>query len=241
MRTVAIVPAAGAGRRLGLKTKKPFVLLNGKPLVAHAIAALESSGLIDGIVVAVERAKIGRFRRLAVKYGFRKITGIVAGGRTRTESVRNCLKQIGGSFDMVLIHDGARPFPGKRLIERSIRAAAKFGGCVVAIPESDTVKLADDRMFSRATLDRSRLWRAQTPQAFRRSLIETAYKKAPAGAATDDAALVERLKYNKVRIIEGSHRNIKITTREDLELAAAIARGLSFRVMTGRERARPCA
>ncbi len=219
-KTVAIVPAAGCGRRLGLKIKKPFVLLHGKPLAAYALKTLNSSDAIDAIIIASERSAVARFYDLVRKYRLNKVTDVVIGGRTRFESVRNCLKAVKGRFSIVLIHDAARPFLDKRLIDESIRAAARYGASVVAMPESDTVKLADGCGFIVRTLDRTKVYRAETPQAFRYDIIRKAYRsKRP--DATDDSSLVELLG-RKARIVNGTSRNIKITTKEDLRLAEVL-------------------
>jgi len=223
-RVVAIVPAAGSGRRLGLKTKKPFVRLGGKPLVWYALNALNRSASVDAIVVAAEPSSVGRFKRLAARYGFRKVAAVIEGGKERADSVRNCLAAIGPGFDIVLIHDGARPLVDGRMIADSVRLAVKYGGCVVAVPEIDTVKLAGRDLVVDRTLERSRIFRAQTPQAFRRALLERAYRAMGVRRArgmTDDAGLVEKVG-GRVKILEGSYRNIKVTTKEDLELAEVL-------------------
>jgi 2-C-methyl-D-erythritol 4-phosphate cytidylyltransferase len=222
MKTIAIVPAAGCGKRLGSRIKKPFVSLGGKPLVTYALRALDSCEYIDAIIVAAEKSCLGRFRRLIKKFGFKKIIAVVPGGETRSISVKNCLKRIPAPYDTVLIHDGARPFVGNGDIMGSIRLARRFGACVVGRPERDTVKLADKcGLFISKTLDRRRVFRAETPQAFRREVIEKAYASGGAGSATDDSSLAERLGI-KVRILIGSSGNIKITTKEDLKLAEAL-------------------
>lgn len=222
MRTVAIVPAAGSGKRLGSKEKKPFVSLNGKPLIAYALKVLNSSKHIDGIIVATEAGSIGRLKDIIKKYGFKKVIGVVKGGKTRFGSVRNCFEAIASPCDIVLIHDGARPFPEERIIRDSIVLAKKFGACVTALPSTDTIKLSDDNNFIEKTLDRKKLWKAQTPQAFKYSML----KKAMAGVrdygdTTDDACIFERAG-KRVKILKGSEKNIKITTKEDLIFAEAL-------------------
>ncbi|MBN2453159.1 MAG: 2-C-methyl-D-erythritol 4-phosphate cytidylyltransferase [Candidatus Omnitrophica bacterium] len=219
-RTIAIVPAAGSGRRLSLKRKKPFVLLRGMPIVIRTLKALEACGIIEAIVVASEPSCMKRLFTLVRRYRLKKVLDIVAGGRTRFESVRNCLGCVDPSFDIVVIHDGARPFVEKNIIEESIKLAAKFGGCISAVAENDTVKLAGRDLFVERTLDRGRLYRAQTPQVFRRDIIKEAYERASGTGITDDAGLVEGLG-KKVKILAGSYRNIKITTKEDLKSAEA--------------------
>lgn len=215
---VAIVPAAGSGRRLGLKTKKPFVMLAGKPLIWYALKALERSASVDAIIVAAEKSCVGRCRRLVQRFGLKKVIAVIEGGKERVDSVRNCLEKAGARFDIVLIHDGARPFVSDELIRESVRLARKHGGCIVAMAESDTVKLAGKDLVIKGTLDRSRVFRAQTPQVFKRSLIEKAYAARKKRDVTDDASLVESIG-GRVKILPGACRNIKITTREDLRLA----------------------
>ncbi|MDD5136415.1 MAG: 2-C-methyl-D-erythritol 4-phosphate cytidylyltransferase [Candidatus Omnitrophica bacterium] len=222
-RVVAIVPAAGTGRRLGAGRKKPFVLLGGKPLVSYALRALDASNDIDGIIVACESSSIGRIRSIAKRYRIYKLIDVVAGGATRFESVRNCMSSLVGSFDVALIHDAARPFIDGAMIKRSVRAAWKFGACIAAVPESDTVKAANGALFIERTLDREKIFRAQTPQAFRYSLIRKAYLGRRSIGATDDASLVERDR--PVKIVEGSYKNLKVTTKEDLKIAEAFLCG----------------
>ena len=225
MKTVAIVAGAGFGKRLGLKVKKPFIILEGKPLIMYCVHVLDTSPLIDGIIVALERSCVSRFKRLVKKYGLKKVKDIVIGGRTRFESVCNCLERVNDSYDVVLIHDAARPFINHTLVQKSIAAAKQYGGCVVAVPENDTVKLADGDLFVERTLDRSHIWRAQTPQVFMRSVIIDACRKMIPGRVhvTDDSSLVERAG-NKVRIVSGFYNNIKITTREDLAWAKELVK-----------------
>ena len=219
MRTIAIIAAAGYGKRLGTKARKPFVLLGGRPLVSYALKALDECGAVSGIIVASERSCIKRVKNIAGRYRIRKLIDVIAGGKTRFESVRNCVKRIDPSFDIVLIHDAARPFIDKRTIKKAIGAAAKFGACIVAVQESDTVKLAGKGLFIKKTLSRDKIFRAQTPQAFRYSIAKKAYSAAGSGV-TDDASLAEAMGC-RVKIVKGSYKNLKITTREDLKIAEA--------------------
>ena len=219
-RVIALVPSAGYGKRLGVGRKKPFVLLGGRPLVTYALQALDTCKVIDGIIVAAERSCVKKIENIARRFGIRKLIDVVVGGKTRFESVRNCMKKVGPLFDIVLIHDAARPFIDNETIERSIKMAARFGACVVAVPENDTVKLVDSRLFIKRTLDRNRIFRAQTPQAFKYGLIKKAYSAANRDI-TDDASLIESMG-RRVKILEGSYRNLKITTKEDLKIAEAL-------------------
>jgi 2-C-methyl-D-erythritol 4-phosphate cytidylyltransferase len=215
-RVVAIVPSAGAGKRLGLSTKKPFVNLGGRPLVTYALKTLNGSRSINSIIIASEK-----FKRLVRRFRLKKVARIVIGGKTRMESVKKCLATIGDDFGIVLIHDGARPFIEKSVIEGSIRLCRRFGGCIVALPENDTVKLVSDNFFIKKTLDRNRVFRAQTPQVFRIDLLKKAYTEARKTGYTDDASLVEALG-GRIKVLAGTRRNIKITTKEDLKFAEVL-------------------
>ncbi len=219
-RVVAVVPAAGRGKRLGAGTKKPFVLLGGKPLVSYALKALDDCKTIDAIIVATERSCVSRMNDVARRFKISKLMDIIVGGKTRFESVRNCIDRIGPAFDIILVHDAARPFVDKKIVERAILAAAKFGASVAAIPESDTIKLAGRNQFIKKTLDREAIFRAQTPQAFRYNVIKKAYSANVIGNITDDASLAEDVV--RVKIVEGSYKNLKITTKEDLNIAEAL-------------------
>ena len=223
MKTVAIVAGAGSGKRLGCPAKKPFVDLKGRPLIIYSLKTLDSSPSIDGIVVAVERSCLKRFSGLIKRYHIRKVKFIVSGGRTRYESIRNCLSKVDASYGIVLVHDAARPLVDEGLIRGSISTAKRFGGCIAAVPVKDTVKTAGKDLFITKTIERSKVWAAETPQTFRRALIMKAYRNAPRDHSkiTDDSYLIERLGA-KVKILMGSYRNIKVTTKEDLALAGML-------------------
>jgi 2-C-methyl-D-erythritol 4-phosphate cytidylyltransferase len=220
-RAVAIVPAAGYGSRMALKAKKPFILLKGRPIIAHTLGALEKCAAVDEIVIASESSCVGKFKALVKRYRFNKVSDIIVGGKTRFESVKNCLAKIGPSFDIVIVHDGARPFVDAAAVSGSVRLARKFGACIVAAPLTDTVKVVDKRLLIKKTLDRSRIFRAETPQVFKYEIIKKAYATRGKAGITDDSGLVERLRV-PVRILVGAHNNMKITTKEDLKLAEAL-------------------
>ncbi len=222
LKVAAIVPAAGSGKRLAANDKKPFVLLAGRPLITYALKALDSSNYIDQIYVAADPDSIGRIKDIISKYDIRKVVKVVAGASSRAGSVKNCFDLIDPPCDIVLIHDGARPFPGDSDIMNSVLLACKFGGCITAIPVTDTIKLAGKGFFVKKTIDRDSLWRAQTPQAFRYGI----FKKALSGLrnisnVTDDASVLERLG-GKIKILKGSPRNVKVTTKEDLKIAEVL-------------------
>ncbi|MDA8065797.1 MAG: 2-C-methyl-D-erythritol 4-phosphate cytidylyltransferase [Thermaerobacter sp.] len=213
-----IVPAAGSGRRMGRPEGKLALDLGGKPVLLHTLEALQRSPRVDEIVLVVRPEEEAGWRsRLAQLPGQRKVRRVVAGGERRQDSVARGLAVLDPRSSVVVVHDGARPLVSRELLHRTIEAAAEHGAAVAAMPVTDTVKEVSGEWVQR-TLDRSRLWAAQTPQAFRTEVLREAYAAAEEGEATDDAALVERLG-QRVRVVRGEGENLKLTTRRDLELA----------------------
>jgi 2-C-methyl-D-erythritol 4-phosphate cytidylyltransferase len=228
MRVTCIVAAAGKGKRLDPKTPKLFMPLGGKPVLARTLQALEGCRSIDRVVAVVPPDRVGAVRRLGKKYSFKKISDVVPGGRRRFDSVKKGLAKAKDA-DIILVHDGARPFIEGNFVRKVLLAASKYGAAVLATPLKQTLKLAGEGLFVAGTPARRFLWEAQTPQAFKRGVIERAYGLAESGErraygdVTDDSMLVERLGH-KVKIVRGSDRNIKITTREDLALARILVK-----------------
>lgn len=218
----AVVAAGGAGRRLKSRHHKPFVPLAGRPLVSWTLKALEQVPAIGGIVLVVHRQDLGSAKRLLRRFRVSKVLAVVPGGATRSESVSRGLAALPKEFRWVLIHDGARPLVSPSVVEETLRTALRFKAATAAVPVVPTVKEGRGRWVKR-TLNRNHLWAVQTPQAFRRDLLEKAHLagRARRMQATDDAALVETLGV-RVRIVPGSHRNIKVTTPEDLVIAEAL-------------------
>jgi len=222
LKVTAIVPSAGRGKRFESKIKKPLANLNKRPLLSYALNTLQSSLLIRDIVLVVDKSLLKSARRLVKRYNFTKVKHIIEGGRTRTESVRRGLRCVDKDTSLVLIHDGARPFASKGVIKRTIAAALKFGASLSAIPVTSTIKVSGKSSFVKYTPRRKNLWEAQTPQVFRRNLIEDAYKRIKRNKLfTDDAALIENIG-KKVKIVKGDYSNIKITTIEDIKIAEAL-------------------
>lgn len=221
MNVVAVVPASGKGLRMGKKLPKPYILLKGKPILIHTLKVLNASSLIDSIVVVANKSFIKKTKTLIKKYRLNKVKDVVCGGKRRSESVRNGLCAVGNNASIVLIHDGVRPFLRADLIKKSILTAKRFGACVCAVPVKPTIKQVYKDGFIKKTLNRQHIWGIQTPQVFKNSIIQKAYKKFRNIDATDDSMLVERLG-RKVKLVMGSYRNIKITTPEDLIIAEAI-------------------
>jgi 2-C-methyl-D-erythritol 4-phosphate cytidylyltransferase len=220
MNVTAIIPAAGKGVRMGGAVQKPFYPLKGRPLLAYTLDVFEACHTVDHIVLVVSEEMVNRCASEIVDaFGYKKVYKVVRGGEHRQDSVHNGLRAAGNGCDIVVIHDGARPFVSAEVIAHSIELCQEHQAVIAAIAPKNTIKRGEDG-FIIATLDRSKLWTAQTPQTFSYDLIVRAYEKAYEDQfwGTDDASLVERLG-RKVRILEGSYDNIKITTQEDLYLA----------------------
>lgn len=221
----AVVAAAGLSKRFSLHGKKQFTALGGKPLLTYCISTFESSELITSVVVVVPEDQISGSRELLESFGFEKITSIVAGGEKRHVSVRNGFRATPPDSDMVLVHDAARPFVDNETIKRVVEGCARTGACICAVPVTDTLKRADERdALISETVSREKLWRAQTPQVFRREILAEIYSSPGAGdlGATDESALAEAMGI-KVGMVAGSDLNMKITTATDFRMAELIA------------------
>jgi 2-C-methyl-D-erythritol 4-phosphate cytidylyltransferase len=208
---------------MGSDIKKPYLKIGSKPILAHTLQVFEKSFLVDDIFVVVSDEDIKRCKDEVINpYNFHKVADVLAGGTTRQASVFNGIQRTSDDTDIVIIHDGVRPFITEKIIETSVESAYQWGAAVVAVPVKDTIKVADNDNFVSSTPDRSQLWAIQTPQVFRREILIKAHLYAQERNidATDDAALVEKLGY-KVKLVMGSYRNIKITTPEDLVIAKA--------------------
>ena len=224
MKVIALVPAAGMGKRMGVGFNKQYILLGGQPIVGRTLQVFERLPLVDEIHVIVPEEEIPYCREHVVRAGgFTKVRSVLAGGKERQNSVLNGLRALDGCAedDVVVIHDGVRPFVTAEMVERSVEVAGEFDGALVAVPAKDTVKMVEDGVIV-DTPPRERIWLAQTPQTFQFSLLFQAHQKAAQELfkGTDDACLVERLG-REVSLIPGDYHNLKITTPEDLPLAEA--------------------
>jgi 2-C-methyl-D-erythritol 4-phosphate cytidylyltransferase len=218
-----VVVAAGQGTRLGGDIPKQFLPVSGVPVLLRAIRPFASHPDVARVVVVLAPAHAERPPEFLAPLAGSGLT-IVAGGRERSDSVLAGLRALPSDCEIVLVHDGARPFVERRVIDAVIAHARTGDGAVAAVPVSDTLKrqATDDPTRVSGTVSRDGLWRAQTPQGFPRRLLEQAYTSVRQAAATDDAALVEACGA-VVRLVPDSSRNLKITTREDLALAEALA------------------
>lgn len=201
--------------------RKPLLIVMGKPLLIHTLLALEASGHIDEIIVAVHKNDIRKWNTAIKKFKLKRIKGVIAGGKTRFESVKRSLSFLNDGSGVIVIHDGVRPFVNKKMISDSIEACKVSGAAIVGVPAISTVKSVDRALWVKGTPDRRRLYVTQTPQVFKREVILKAYNTRYTPDVTDDSMLVERLGY-KIKMVLGSYENIKVTTPEDLILVEAI-------------------
>ncbi len=224
-RVSAVVAAAGLSKRFSPPGKKQFATLGEKPLIVHCLSTFDSNKLVKSIVVVVPEDEIAHARKLLESFEFEKITSIVGGGKKRYISVRNGFYATPPSSDIVLIHDAARPFVDNNTIEKVVAGCAGTGACICAVPVTDTLKRERGEGPSvLETVPRKGLWRAQTPQAFRRDVLEGIYRSDALAEldATDESALAEAMGI-EVQIVEGNDLNMKITTAADFKIAELIA------------------
>ncbi len=223
----AVVLAAGSGRRMNSDTKKQYMLIHEKPVIYYSLKTFQES-FVDEIVLVVSPGDVTYCQKEIVeKYGFTKVKHIVEGGRERYHSVAAGLKCL-STNGFIFIHDGARPMITKDILERALDCVTECGACVVGMPVKDTIKIADGNQYIDRTPNRNLVWMVQTPQVFSADLIKAAYEEllvkeqqlSEQGiSVTDDAMVVETLSGKKVRLVEGTYENIKITTPEDIRLA----------------------
>jgi 2-C-methyl-D-erythritol 4-phosphate cytidylyltransferase / 2-C-methyl-D-erythritol 2,4-cyclodiphosphate synthase len=224
MKTVAIIPAGGSGKRLGSDIAKQYLLLKSVPVLVYALNVFQKSDVINDIILVVPKDDLDSIRKQIIeKYGLTKVSTVVKGGSERQDSVRNGLEAITGPCDVVIVHDGVRPFVTEEMIARVIKAAIDSGAASIGVPAKDTIKETADGNMVKTTLPRHNLWQTQTPQAFQYDLLCKAFAAAERDNyyGTDDASLVERIG-GKVCMITGSYQNIKITTPEDLIMAESL-------------------
>jgi 2-C-methyl-D-erythritol 4-phosphate cytidylyltransferase len=230
MRTVAVVLAGGTGERFGTGVPKQLLPLAGRALIEHSVAAFERAPGVDAILVVMAAGHAGRARDVLAGDGYRKLTKVIAGGRTRVESAWCAIAELGSGECDVLFHDAARPLVEQRVIADCIAALAEHRAVGVAVPSSDTIAVVSDGVMA-GIPRRDSLVRCQTPQGFRLSVIRKAHELAAADPqfgdlpATDDCGIVLRyLPEVRVHVVPGSERNIKITYPRDLAIAETLLR-----------------
>ena len=217
-----IIVAAGSGKRMNMDINKQFIILNKKEIIAHTIDVFYKNKNVDEIIVCIKKEEEELFKdKIINKYSFKNIK-IAYGGKERQDSIYNGLKCLDDKCDIVLIHDGARPFVDDRIINESIKVAREKKAVVVGTPVKDTIKVVCDGIIN-DTPNRVNLWAAQTPQVFEYKLITKAYEEAYENNyyGTDDSMLVENIG-QEVTMIMGSYDNIKITSPEDISIGEKI-------------------
>ncbi|TDX49312.1 2-C-methyl-D-erythritol 4-phosphate cytidylyltransferase [Orenia marismortui] len=224
MKLSVVIPAAGQGRRMGADKNKQFLLLNGKPILAHTISKFQNCSYINEIIIVAKNQEISYCQKEIVdKYDFDKVKKLIIGGKTRQKSVYNGIKEVSADSNFVLIHDGARPLLTNQIIENIITEVVNYQAVAVGVAVKDTIKIVNQDKYIMDTPKRDNLIAIQTPQCFSKTIILDAYQKAfkENFIGTDSSSLVERLG-QRVKVIEGSYENLKITTPEDLQFAERI-------------------
>ena len=223
-RNTAIVLAAGQGKRMHSKVQKQFLEIQGYPVLYYSLRCFQESPLIQDIILVTGEESISYCKEEIVKkYGFTKVSAVIPGGKERYDSVYAGLCEC-RDCEYVLIHDGARPFVTEEILKRGLQKVKETGACVIGMPSKDTVKLSDEEGYVKETPNRKCVWTIQTPQIFSYSLIREAHdsiRQKDMSKITDDAMVAEHETGVKIRFSEGSYRNIKITTPEDLVVAEA--------------------
>jgi 2-C-methyl-D-erythritol 4-phosphate cytidylyltransferase len=224
---VAIIVAAGSGTRFGTKTPKQFLEIGGKPLLIHTLERFEFCSAVDEIVLVLSAGEIKNFRIAAEKFNLKKLSKIISGGETRAASVLNGFNIIESSAKIIAVHDGARPLVTAEEITKTVEKARETGAACLVANVTDTIKEVVDGKIIK-TIDRTKLKRALTPQCFRYEILKRAFAENEIGEnATDECFLVEKLGY-EIAVVEGSARNIKITTPEDFVLAESLLKQTQF-------------
>ena len=221
-----IIPAAGRGVRMGTKTPKAFLSLEGAPMLARTIDVFQRCRRVRVIQPVLPRKDLVRFRLgMLARFGWSKCLPPVAGGRERQDSITRGRDALPGDIEFVMVHDAARPLVPPALVRAVLRAAERDGAAIAAVPVQDTVKKSSTGSYIERTVERRGLWLAQTPQAFRAGLLREAYLRARGTGhrGTDDASLVEAAGH-PVALVTGSALNLKVTTPEDLALVRGILR-----------------
>lgn len=234
MKNIAIILAAGQGKRMDSTTKKQFLLIKEKTVLQYSVEAFIRSDIISEIIIVTSADEMEDLRREYCNGLTSKPCHVVEGGKERYHSVYHALKAI-EECDYVFIHDAARPFITDEILTRSYEAVLKYRACVTGVPSKDTVKIASADGYVEKTPDRNKVWVIQTPQVFSYSLIRQAYESLISQeeelsqlgiTITDDAMVAERFTDVPVKLVEGDYHNIKITTPEDIELAEVFCRSI---------------
>lgn len=227
MKTQAIIPAAGLGKRFDSDMLKPFYEINGIPIFIHTLKVFEKCEMIESIILVANNDKISEYEKHIRNHNISIVSKIIIGGETRSDSVSNGLKVLDATTKLVCVHDGVRPLVSVELIHQCVTECEKFDAVVLGVPVKATIKrIEQENQCVSETLNRDELWEIQTPQVFKKEVLIKAHGQGKGCNATDDAALVERLGA-KVKVIKGSYKNIKITTMDDVEVASSFLKSNS--------------
>lgn len=220
MKISAIIAAAGSGTRMGSDVSKQFIEIGGMPVLARTLSVFESAFKIDEIIIATRECDIDDVWSIVQKYKIKKAAAVICGGETRQETISKALESVSG--EAVLIHDGARPFIKAEQINEVAEALYDNDAAALGIPVTDTIKTVKDGYIT-GTIDRANLVSIQTPQGFKTDVIKKAHERAAENGitVTDDCALCEEMGI-KIKVIQGSQTNIKLTTQGDLAIADGI-------------------
>lgn len=214
-KVTAILLVAGNSNRYGQNRNKNFEIINGKTILSYSLNEFNKNENIDNIIIAVKQNEIPKVKQIIEKEQFTKNIKIINGGKTRAESVYNCIKNT--NSDIVIIHDGARPLIKQEYINKCIENIDEFKGVTIGVKSKDTIKIANENNMVISTTNRKNTWMIQTPQCFDRQTLLEMHEKYKSADVTDDCELLEKDNY-KIKIIEGDYTNIKITTYDDFEI-----------------------
>jgi len=223
MKVFVIIPSGGLGKRVNSPLPKQYLKSNGKEIIAYTLDVFQKSDVIDGIIIAAQKEFFDLLENIKVKYGFSKIINITESGKERQNSVFNALRSISaGKNDFIVVHDAVRPNLSQDILLNAVEAAKKYGSSVVAVKAKDTLINGDE--FVNLYVDRKEIFFVQTPQVFRYEILSEAMKKADEDEflGTDESMLVHRSGY-KVKIVEGSSLNFKITNIDDIKLFTTLS------------------
>ncbi|RJR10125.1 2-C-methyl-D-erythritol 4-phosphate cytidylyltransferase [Candidatus Parcubacteria bacterium] len=222
MKYQVMVLAAGQGKRMKAGRNKQFIELEGKPVIIHTLTVFENDPMCEEIKLVINEKEVPLFKELLATYRIAKVSEMVLGGKERQDSVYNGLLRMGNA-EIVLVHDGARPFIRQEVIQRLVEKAKFDGAAIVGVPVKDTIKKVNSDLLIMETVERAALWMIQTPQAFQYPILQKAHQQAKAEQylGTDESSLVERIGV-PVHMVKGDYENIKLTTPEDLIVANAI-------------------
>lgn len=215
-----IVLACGKEQEIAPGVEVAFLALGNRPVLAHSLQTLEENSLIEGIILVVKKERVDSALSMIRQFGCRKVTALVAGSTRRQANLKKAYEQIPEEASAILVHEASRPFVNDDVVTETVKAGRRYGAAVAAVKSVDPVKLAEKGQKLTKTLDRSTIWLAQSPQAFKRSVFEKVLKGS-AKLTDDESALLEKTR-QEIHLVVSSPANMKIRTGDDLEAAGAL-------------------